>query len=212
MELTIGQVATATNTTEQYVRRAIAAGQLGALRQIGNTVIVDDLALQVWDRSRARGRQWSDEVARAALELLDTGSTQLLSSSERSRLRGRLRTITARDLAHMLGGLGGGWARYRREDSGKGVRLARPTGLTQDQLRQLGVVGQGSFVRIVVTEDLDAFEADNPVTLDASGNLGVIERNNAMSRARLMLDSYLLGDTRESAAAAAALEDAAHGL
>ena len=49
MELTVAQVAAATGVTPQYVRRAIAAGDLPALRQVGRTVIVDDLAVQVWE-------------------------------------------------------------------------------------------------------------------------------------------------------------------
>jgi len=45
------------------------------------------------------------------------------------------------------------------------------------------------------------------VILDADGNLGVIERSRVDDRtARILLDTYLLGDVRQSAAAAAGLE------
>lgn len=54
----------------------------------------------------------------------------------------------------------------------------------------------------------DRFELDHDVTLDADGNLGVVQRPGADERiARILLDTYLLGDARQSAAAASALEE-----
>ena len=65
----------------------------------------------------------------------------------------------------------------------------------------------------VETEDLGRLELAHDVTLDADGNLGVVERPVSDVRtARVLLDSYLLGDARMSAAAGTALEDRAHGL
>jgi hypothetical protein len=54
----------------------------------------------------------------------------------------------------------------------------------------------------------DRFELDHGVTLDADGNLGVVQRPGIDERtARILLDTYLLGDARQSAAAASALEE-----
>ena len=54
----------------------------------------------------------------------------------------------------------------------------------------------------------DRFELDHDVTLDADGNLGVVQRPGIDERtARILLDTYLLGDARQSAAAASALEE-----
>lgn len=211
MELTVAQVANTTGTSPQYVRRAIAAGELAALRRIGRTVILDDLAVQAWDRSRARGRRWSEDVRRAAFDLLDAGTTQRLSSSERSRLRSRMRTATARDLAHLAGALGGGWARYRRNADGH-LEGAAVAGLLPADLERLGLTAGNSRMALVTTPNLTDFELDNNVTLDASGDLGVVERDEAGGRARALLDTYLLGSSRESNAAAAAIEEIAHAL
>jgi len=59
----------------------------------------------------------------------------------------------------------------------------------------------------VQTDDLDRFEIDQDVILDADGNVGVIERSMVDDRvARILLDTYLLGDARQSAAAATELQ------
>lgn len=209
MDLTIGQLAASTGTSRQYVGRAIASGDLAALREVGETVIIDDLAAQAWDRTRARGRRWTDEVRRAAFDLLNTGATDRLSSSERSRLRANLRTISAGRLAHLAGGLGGAWARYRVESADRSFRGASRTA-SVDGLR--GLVVDDAFMTFLVTEDLDDFELDNDVLLDASGNVGVVERTEVGGRIREFLDTNLLAGARDSAAAAARIEEVAHAL
>ena len=56
-------------------------------------------------------------------------------------------------------------------------------------------------------DDLDQLELEHDVVLDADGNLGVIERAYFDGRAaRVLLDTYLLGDERQSSAAASRLE------
>ncbi len=210
MELTAVQVAAATGVTPQYVRRAIAARDLAALRQVGQTVIVDDLAVQVWHRSRARGRRWTPEVRRAAFELLDCGTTGFLASADRSRLRRRLRAMDARQIAHNSGGLDGGWGRYRQGPSQSRLRGAEPIGVVDHAT--MGLLGGRPAMTWLATASLDDFELNNDVVLDASGELVVLERGENDGRTRALLDVYLLGSTRESAAAAALIESAAHGL
>jgi hypothetical protein len=64
------------------------------------------------------------------------------------------------------------------------------------------VAGQG-WLTFVQTDDLNLFELDQDVILDADGNVGVIERSRVDDRvARILLDTYLLGDAHQSAAAA----------
>ena len=77
----------------------------------------------------------------------------------------------------------------------------------------LGVVPGEGWMTFVETDDLDRLEQGHDVILDADGNLGVVERPVTTPRpARLLLDSYLLGDVRVSAAAANELEQRAHDL
>lgn len=204
MELTVAQTAALTLTDAQLVRRAIRDGLLAPLRRIGQTTIVDDLAATAWKRAVARGRQWTDDVREAALDLASTGKTERLSYSERSRLRARLRTITAAEFAHAAGGLGGAWGRYTTTSH----NLGTPIGPDAVNLTALGIVEGDVGIHFACVDDLDAFELHNDVSLDAYGNLCVVERSIDDRAARILLDTYLLGGSRESAGAAGALEEA----
>lgn len=90
----------------------LQGGALSGHRRHGRTVTVDDLAAQAWSRSLGRGRVWTARTRTVALDLLSGGQTTEMSSSERSRLRARLRTMSTTQIAHTAGGLGA-WARYR---------------------------------------------------------------------------------------------------
>ncbi len=112
-------------------------------------------------------------------------------------------------MAHAADGLGGGWARYRVVDVA-GLTRVGPSVVDQ---AGLGIVPGAGWVTFVETDDLDRLELEHDVMLDADGNLGVIERPRSDSRtARVLLDAYLLGDARLSAATAAELERRARGL
>lgn len=202
MELTIADVSDLAHADPQLVRRAIRDGFLQPLRRIGPTVVIDDLAATSWIRSIATGRRWAPEVREAAFDLASSGHTDRLSSSERSRLRARLRHITAAEFAHAAGGLGGTWARYRTTAGDVGD----PIGPNVIDLAGLGIVPGHSGIRFAATESLDALELRNDLTLDSYGNLGVVEREADPRLARALLDTYLLGTDRESRAAAIALE------
>lgn len=209
MELTVAQVAGQQARTERFVQRAVRSGDLPALRLVGRVAVVDDLAVTAWARALARGRRWTGEVRDAALDLLSSGRTDRLSSSERSRLRSRLRAMSAAAMAHAAGGLGGGWARYRVT----AVPDLSRVGPSKVDHSGLGVVPGAGWVTFVETEDLDRLELEHDVIVDADGNLGVLQRSRPDTRtARVLLDTYLLGDARLSAAAAAELERRAHGL
>lgn len=67
-------------------------------------------------------------------------------------------------------------------------------------------------MRFAELADLDQFEAKQPVAADPDGDLVVIERSHDNRVARQLVDTYVLGDARESAAAAAKLAAAVHSL
>ena len=72
------------------------------------------------------------------------------------------------------------------------------------ELGELGVVPGQGWLTFGQTDGLDRLEIDQDVILDADGNVGVVERSTVDDRtARTLLDTYLLGDARQSAAAAA---------
>jgi len=110
--------------------------------------------------------------------------------------------MSATDMAHAAGGLGV-WARYRGKPPIGPVRIGPSAAYPGD----LGIVAGQGWLTFVQTDDLDRFEIDQDVVLDADGNIGVIERSRVDDRlARILLDTYLLGDARQSAAAATELQ------
>src|SRR5664280_369726 len=200
MEMTVAQAARQHARTDRFVQQALRSGALPGHRVFGRATSVDDVAVQAW--SRALGRRWTEQVREAALDLLSTGRTDRLSGSERSRLRSRLRGMSATDMAHAAGGLGA-WARYRGKSPIGLVRI----GPSAADPGELGIVGGEGWLTFVQTDALDRFGIDQDVILDADGNIGVIERSTVDDRvARILLDTYLLGDARQSAAAAAELQ------
>lgn len=202
MELTLSEVARQYERSERFVQQALSRGRLVGHRRLGRQVTIDDIAARAWARSLGRGRVWADETAAAAIDLLDTGATERLDASARSRLRSRLRSMTAQEIAHAVGGIGP-WARYRGEAPADATRIG-PSALSS---AELGLVGEGDWMTFVQTDDLDAFEIDHDVILDADGNLGVVQRESVDDRrSRGLLDTYLLGDARQSASAAMTLE------
>lgn len=202
MELTVAQVARQVRRTERSVQLALHSGRLPGHRRHGRIVTVDDLAAQAWSRSLARGRLWSGAIRDAAFDLMSDGQTTRASTSERSRLRAKLRVMSAAQIAHAAGGLGP-WARYRGISTDEMMRI----GPSIVDAAAMGVVPGQDWLTFHQTEDLDIYELEHDVVLDADGNLGVVERAHVDDRiARVLLDTYLLGDTRLSNAAGEELE------
>ena len=201
--MTVGQAALAYDRSERLVQLALRSGALAGHRTVGRVTTMDDIAARAWSRSVARGRPWTPAVRDAALDLLSNGRTERLAASERSRLKARLSSLTARDIAHAAGGLGT-WARYCGDTPYASTRI----GPSAVDATQLGIVPGEGWLTFVQTDDLDRYELEHDVTLDADGNLGVVERPGIDDRpARILLDTYLLGNARQSAAAASALEE-----
>jgi len=202
MELTVAQVAEQASRTERFVQLALHGGALAGHRRHGRIVTIDDVAARAWSRSLGRGRTWTTRTRSAALDLLSEGQTTEVSGSERSRLRARLRTMSAGQMAHAAGGLGS-WARYRGAVTHDMTRLGPSAADTE----LLGIVAGEDWLTFVQTADLDEWELAHDVVLDADGNLGITERDVVDERvSRILLDTYLLGDARQSAAAAGELE------
>lgn len=206
MEVTVAEAARIAGVSSRTVQRAVADGSLGLARVIGRQSTTDDLAVQAWLRTTCRGRKWSPRIREAALDLLSGGSGDLITSSERSRLRVALRGMNALQMASSA--WIGTWARYRS----LGEVVLRPIGPSVVDPSSLGMVSGESWMRFAQVDDLGHFEATQPVLADPDGDLVVVEREYDDRWARQMVDTYVLGDSRESAAAARALEAAAHAL
>lgn len=209
MRVTVSDAAEEVGVTTHQVLAALRDGTLQAHHTFGREPVIDDIALIAWKRSRSRGRRWSHRATQAALDLLSTGTTTKFTGSELSRLRRVLRTATPNHVAYLAGGLGGKWARYHALESVEGLDLIGPS--AAGDIIQLDTVGPRK-VSFMEVDDLNEFETRALVTTDGEGDLGVVERRPDRRIARVLLDTYLLGDSRESSAAAQALLERARDL
>lgn len=206
MEITVTDAARIAGVSPRTVQRAVADGSLGLARLIGRQSTTDDLAVQAWVRTTSPGRKWSLRIREAAVDLLSGGPGDSITASERSRLRSALRVMSAQQMA--ASAWIGTWARYRT----LGEVDLRPIGPSSVNPSSLGMVAGESWMRFAQVDDLGRFEATQPVLADPDGDLVVIERTHDDRWARRMVDTYVLGDARESAAAGRELEAAARGL
>ncbi|MHA6523386.1 hypothetical protein [Tessaracoccus sp. G1721] len=207
--MTVSDAAGEAGVTTHQVRAALRDGTLQARHAFGREPVLDDIAVIAWKRSRSRGRRWSHRATQAALDLLSTGTTTKFTGSELSRLRRVLRTATPNHLAYLAGGLGGTWARYRALETVRGLPPIGPSAASDIIGFDIAGPRRVSFVEV---EDLNDFETRALVAPDGEGDLGVVERRPDRRVARILLDTYLLGDSRESSAAAQALSERAHDL
>ena len=108
----------------RQVERLLAAGDITRVATVGRTALIDVASVyRLHGRGVRRGRPWSAETIHAAIELLTDGQTGRLESTQRSRLRSRLRNMDAEDFVR---------ATTRRSD----VRRHRASGSFLDRLRR----------------------------------------------------------------------------
>src|SRR4051794_36184074 len=98
-EMTTIAAARVLGVSSRQVQRLAAAGELTEVGRIGGNLLLDANSVhRLAQRGRQRGRPWSEETARAAVDLLDAGRTTRLNAAQRSRLRARLRDVDAEEL------------------------------------------------------------------------------------------------------------------
>lgn len=205
MELTMSQAATETAVSVRSLQRAVQNGSLQASRQVGTHLLVDDIALSVWVRSQGRGRRWNDSTSRDALALLDQKEACFTTGTALSRLRGRLRQTTIPQLAYLVGGIAGRWNRYRSSETDLSNNL-RLIGPSKANAHQLGLFEGTGWMTFAEVDNIADLEIDLGFLRDPSGNVGVVERARTDGESRTLLDTYLLGDARESSLAQHRLE------
>lgn len=209
MRVTVAEAAREAEVTPHQIRAALREGALHARHVFGREPVLDDISVLAWKRSRSLGRRWSPRATAAALDLLSDGTTAFFSGSELSRLRRVLRSSTVNHIAYLAGGLGGAWARFRPLEELKGLEPMGPT--AANATIPLGITGTREMTFAAVP-DLNLFEREVLVAPDAEGTLGVVERPLDTRGARILLDTYLVGDSRESAIAADLLQERADAL
>lgn len=90
------QVAKHLGITQVSVRQLIESGQLAVTGRVGRSLLLDPSSVErLAATGTRRGRAWTAKTAWAALALLSGQEPTWISSSEKSRLKGRLRTLDA---------------------------------------------------------------------------------------------------------------------
>lgn len=212
MELTLDQAARLTGVSVRRVQAAVASGDLPLHRVVGRSQTVESTILRAWQRSLSTGRRWNDRVRRAAVSLFDSDNVTVeLSYSEKSRLRRSLRELDSAGMAHRLGA-SSGWYRYRAVLADRKLldREVTPTGLsalTPEQLAGMGLAAGNSRIFYGIADDLNEAESALGLVLDDEGDV-LLTDNHRCGTGDLaaLANAYLFGSTRESAAAASALE------
>jgi hypothetical protein len=172
--------------------------------------LVDSAILEAFLRLSRSGRRWEAGSAQAALDLLGSAGRGARVEPELTRLRSRLRRMTAADVAHRLGS-SANWYRYRsvehtRDQVAAKVRLTGPSLLADPALAaQLGLLPGASDNVYGVVHDLSTAEAELGLILDGEGDIFLTERSSDGGAAEALVDLYLFGNARESTAAAAEL-------
>ena len=155
-----GDAARVLGVSARQVRRLVESGALVEVERVGGTLLLDTNSVhRLAARGSQRGRPWSEHVAWAAIDVLDTGDTRRVSAAQRSRLRGRLRGMDA-----------GEFVRFAR---GRADRLRfRATGSVLEQLRRnVTLTGVSA-----VAADRSTADAFGLASSAASGVEGYVER------------------------------------
>lgn len=207
MHLSTSEVASELGVTARQVRRAVASGRVVAAKY-GASNALSQRQVQALERTAHRGRNWTDAVQRAALDLLSTGKTSeltnaALSSSERSRLKQRIRSLGAGALA---GQLLRGRVSLRRAASDEIKSRFVPV-----LASELGLSARGGLC-VLVAHDASRVARRAHLGLDDSGDIAVVEGDEAHRRPLEALALYVYGDVRECAAASQWIESAQKAL
>lgn len=164
----------------RQVERLLNSGELTQVGTVGRVALIDAVSVhRLHGRGARRGRPWSTETILAAIELLTHGQTKRLESTQRSRLRSRLRHMDAEDLVRATSGR----AKVRRYRASSSFldRIRQSVTLTGsaavDARRDVaGIFGLASTQRDVVDGYVDRATARHLVDRyhladDAGGNV-----------------------------------------
>lgn len=95
-QMTSAEAAQLLGVSSRQVARLVAAGDLTQVRTVGRALLIDPTSVRrlhntgVW-----QGRPWAGETTKAAIDILTDGHTDRLTQTERSRVRARLRRMSA---------------------------------------------------------------------------------------------------------------------
>ncbi len=188
MEVETRSAALQLGLSQRQVQRLAANGRI-SYRSIAGRKVVASRSLLGVSRSTARGRCWNEKTVRAACELLENDSTELIAASQLSRLRARLRTASVEELAYQV--------------LGKRVSIWRRTRAAQDTAGPTaeGLSSTGESLAVSVTSSAGALARRLRLLEDAEGDVLLVELDTAARTIVIDIALYAYGDERTSSAA-----------
>jgi hypothetical protein len=188
MEVVTRVASSQLGVSQRQVQRLTQSGRVVS-RTIAGRKVLAGRSLVAVSRSAARGRLWDDRTVAAAAELLESGKTERMSGSQRSRLRGRLRTISIAELAyHFLGARVTLW------------RSTRPATSADSRFADgLSTTGEGLDVK--VTHNAAATARKSRLLEDSDGETLLVELDTDAPAIAQDIVLYAYGDERTSSAA-----------
>jgi hypothetical protein len=188
METATAAAASQLGVSQRQVQRLARNGRLVS-REVAGRTVVAGRSVVAMSRSSARGRRWEEDTVTAACELLERGSTERISGSQRSRLRSRLRTVALAELAYqVLGDRVTLWRSANREES------------TTDRLAD-GLSTTGERLDVKVTHNAATLTRRLRMIEDADGDTIVVELETEARGVVEDIVLYAYGDVRTSSAA-----------
>ena len=197
MLFTASQAAQRLGISDRQVRRAIDEHVLMAER-VGTSYVIHSRQLQTFSRINHRGRHWSGTTQVAALSLLSSQAVEGLSSTEKSRLKQRIRTM---ELHSLVGQNMRGRDSLRRATS----EITRAE-IKVSILAELGLSAQGGNT-VLVAENATARARELRLAKESTGDIVVVE---GVQKHRKVLEAcglFIYGDEREHAAAKKWIEE-----
>lgn len=196
MYLTTAQAAQELGVSQRQVRRFAAAGKIDAT-QYGRSYLLSAKQVLSLQRTKQRGRKWSEVTVQSALELLSAGDTELMNGSEKSRLRTRLRTMSVEALADQLLR---GRVIFRRS-----LNDAHRDEYTIEIASELGLISRGGL-GVLVGENVAAQSRRLRLVEDFEGNVATVEGSTNYRALFEALVLYTYGSARECEASSVWLQ------
>lgn len=194
MNLSTSEAADELGVSARQIRRAVASGRIMASRA-GAAHVLSPRQVQARERTAHRGRDWSFATQQAALDLLSEGVTTVLTSTERSRLKRRIRDA---EVGHLTGQILQGRVSLRRATS---EQVKKDLKLSVELTKALGLSGGGGL-GVLISEDATRAARVARLGLDDSGDIVAVDGDGKHHAVLEALALYMYGDARESSAAA----------
>lgn len=179
--------------SQRQVQRLAKSGRIVS-RDVAGRTVVARASVVAASRTMARGRRWDTRTVAAAAELLELGTTERVTGSQRSRLRARVRTMTVTKLAY-----------HALVDR---VTLWRRTGTASALSNKAtnGFTTTGVQLDVKVTQNPTALARTTRLIEDTAGDTILIEIDTDAPAIIEDIVLFAYGDTRTSSAAQARIE------